>query len=384
MSNTKYRNSVWLKKYTLRNYNSIVDLEGEFKPGLNIIIGKNGAGKTNTLRFLNQVFDWDKHFFSFEECDLEFEAEEEQGVNGETSRIRRAYPCSKSTSKNFAKDSLGIIADSIVEFRFIPQRFGEKLPFLTEAVEFDTANSSEAYLAVSNAKAPWFIKNIFGKLILESSNDAKLESMNSKVGDLLKSRIEKIILQLEGVTDYCPIEDIRLSPKYSFREGGVKNSYSISGLILEFNIEGKWFGFKQLSDGTQRIFLLLAELELSPPVVIRADVGVTLPSDTKAPIFLIEEPELGIHPHQLHRLMEYLKERSEDSQIIISTHAPQVLNFLDQDELDRLVICTFSSEEGTRMRNLSDEEIDDAKQYMGDYELFLSDYWVHSNLEPEF
>lgn len=41
--NTPY----YLSKARLKGYLTIKDCEVEFKPGLNIIIGKNGVGKTN-------------------------------------------------------------------------------------------------------------------------------------------------------------------------------------------------------------------------------------------------------------------------------------------------------------------------------------------------
>ncbi len=40
---------VFLKQVRLKNYKSIIDAEIDFKPGLNIIIGNNGSGKTNFL-----------------------------------------------------------------------------------------------------------------------------------------------------------------------------------------------------------------------------------------------------------------------------------------------------------------------------------------------
>ena len=47
----------YISKVHLKGYKSIKDLEIDFKPGLNIIIGPNGSGKTNFLEFIEEVDD---------------------------------------------------------------------------------------------------------------------------------------------------------------------------------------------------------------------------------------------------------------------------------------------------------------------------------------
>ena len=48
------QNKLYLKDVSLSGYKSIEDVHIEFEKGLNIIIGKNAAGKTNFLQFLNK------------------------------------------------------------------------------------------------------------------------------------------------------------------------------------------------------------------------------------------------------------------------------------------------------------------------------------------
>jgi recombinational DNA repair ATPase RecF len=45
----------YLQHVSLKNYKSIIDAEIEFKPGLNIIIGKNASGKTNFINGLATI-----------------------------------------------------------------------------------------------------------------------------------------------------------------------------------------------------------------------------------------------------------------------------------------------------------------------------------------
>jgi recombinational DNA repair ATPase RecF len=52
MNNNK---KAYISKVHLKGYKSIRDLEIDFKPGLNVIIGPNGSGKTNFQAFTNDV-----------------------------------------------------------------------------------------------------------------------------------------------------------------------------------------------------------------------------------------------------------------------------------------------------------------------------------------
>ncbi|MDB5134327.1 MAG: family ATPase, partial [Mucilaginibacter sp.] len=56
------KKDTYLQHVTLKNYKSIKDVEIDFKPGLNVIIGKNASGKTNFINGLNIVLnsDYDK------------------------------------------------------------------------------------------------------------------------------------------------------------------------------------------------------------------------------------------------------------------------------------------------------------------------------------
>jgi predicted ATPase len=118
-----------------------------------------------------------------------------------------------------------------------------------------------------------------------------------------------------------------------------------------------------LSDGTKRLFYLITEVTLTNGIV------------------LLEEPELGVHPHQLHQIMLFLKEQAEDKQIILTTHSPQVLDVLNSDELDRIIIAEVHKEKGSQFRHLDEKTTAKAKYYLED-EGFLSDFWRYSTLEP--
>jgi predicted ATPase len=165
---------------------------------------------------------------------------------------------------------------------------------------------------------------------------------------------------LENLKLYSPVQDIRFNKTVNIYLQ--EKHILIDNIRLEFKINGIWLPWSQLSDGTKRLFYIIAETTYSNGLI------------------LIEEPELGIHPHQFNLLMNFLKEQSETKQILISTHSPKALDHLSEDELDSILIASYNLKKGTQIRHLTTDEIKKAKKYMNEVG-FFSDYWMFSDLE---
>jgi predicted ATPase len=93
-----------------------------------------------------------------------------------------------------------------------------------------------------------------------------------------------------------------------------------------------------LSDGTLR-FICLATLLLQP----------TLPS-----LVLVDEPELGLHPHAVHLLADLLKAASTRTSILVATQSVTLLNQLDPGD----VVVVDRGEDGrSTFRRLDPEDL---------------------------
>jgi predicted ATPase len=98
-------------------------------------------------------------------------------------------------------------------------------------------------------------------------------------------------------------------------------------------------------------------------------------------VFLMEEPELGIHPHQLNSLMCFIKETAQQKQFIITTHSPEVLDSISANELDRIQIMHYDEARETAIiTRIPAEKQAIIQKYMQE-EGFLSDFWKYSDLE---
>jgi predicted ATPase len=100
----------------------------------------------------------------------------------------------------------------------------------------------------------------------------------------------------------------------------------------------KYIPLSSLSDGTLRFMCLLAVLyDPNPPSLI-----------------CIDEPEVGLHPDMLRLLAAVIHETAQRTQVIISTHSPDLLTYLKSPE--SVLIC--ESENGkSRITKPKPEEL---------------------------
>lgn len=88
------------------------------------------------------------------------------------------------------------------------------------------------------------------------------------------------------------------------------------------------------SDGTVRLLALLV---------------LTTWSARNSSLIAIEEPENGVHPHLAENIVDMLRSASEHSQLIVTTHEPDLLDHLDPSEV---ILC--DKEDGfTRLKKAS-------------------------------
>jgi len=65
------KKDTFLQHVSLKNYKSIKDVEIDFKPGLNIIIGKNASGKTNFVNGLDKILSYEYNEILASEFNIE-------------------------------------------------------------------------------------------------------------------------------------------------------------------------------------------------------------------------------------------------------------------------------------------------------------------------
>jgi len=148
------------------------------------------------------------------------------------------------------------------------------------------------------------------------------------------------ILKGVDVYTYPPIEVPATQPRLHYVQFGVETEIPVA--------------FGQLSFGTQRLIHLVLSILYD-----------------QARVYLIEQPEDGIHSHLIHKLTSLLRAYADGSQIFFASHSATILNEMLPEEI-RLVEM---SPVGTTVRALSKEEVKAADFYLqseGSFSDFLS------------
>lgn len=373
-TNTDERPRVYLNKVQLKGYKSIEDVTIDFQKGLNILIGKNGAGKSNFLEFINLSISFRENLkIPFQYVQLEFISDDDYTFKIEYEKkfqrgkehfldsaelsekfyINNKIAFDNSNSKNsnaFEFKGQDLPYKGIARLLFFRMGYKHVFPFyikysLPEKLAcIDSpgvlkAKRKNKHFEWEFPEASNFIKDTFWELesfIAKTSNQVLININTTDILEHLKVN-DNII---DNLKLYTTIEDVRFNGinLYLDDSDDLLSGIIVDNIKLDFKINGNWLPWSQLSDGTRRLFYIVSEVTSTQGLV------------------LLDEPELGVHPHQFHLLMNFLKEQSEHKQIIISTHAPKALDHLSFDELNNLLITYYDPEKGTQLKHLSEKQ----------------------------
>jgi predicted ATPase len=396
----------YLHSAHIEGYKSIVSCDVTFKPGLNIIIGKNGTGKTNLLEAVGLIVnekaeDLGQYYGAAGRVDFQaFQSNffvglriESKSLADETLERLENGPRRDQPTVTFEK-KIGI-ANRTFDYSVAANRVGESV--WGQLIHFrHTIQDSIPFL--SDRQTGWQIGPKSVMVLSRRQDQNVFDTLQDKIRIKLQAQIqsqpnsiasyENVILnemasfakKLQLDLQFCsPISEI-VPRAGNIDNGGIQGQYKATGFYFLFKVNESLQPFENLSDGTKRILLLVAETLNAAPSTIVGKPDLAEPYFSfNSNVLAIEEPELGIHPHQLHLLLNFLKEQSKEKQIIITTHAPQVLDILTKDELDRITIADFDPEKGSTFRHLNEKELTKAKFIMEEEP--LSFYWRYSDLE---
>jgi predicted ATPase len=312
-----------LKKLTIKGFKSIESLVDFELGALNVLIGANGAGKSNFVDFFRMLRAMaDESFQVFvTKCGgadgfFHMGAQHTPKISAELVFGQNAYGFDLSAT---AKNQMMIDQETTRCNGSEQVRKHGQLESVLRSLNEETSRQAAAspgggnsiYKAVSN----WMVYHVHDTSLLAPMR--REQSVRDR--DILRhdaSNIAPFLLKLrekhEGnyslirdtVRMVAPFfEDFRLEPEMKGPAELVR---------LEWRQKESNYPFQpyQLSDGTIRfICLATALLQPTPPAII-----------------VLDEPELGLHPLAIALLASLIESASERMQVILSTQSPTLLN----------------------------------------------------------
>lgn len=408
MSESDTKHKLHIEEAFLKGFKSIDNLHIKLNPGLNIIIGPNGSGKSNLLEFLNDAI-----YSIFRVLEYTFKSAELilKSTNSDTItyRIERTI---KNKPKVFDNDDLFIepynqsllvnneiayndnesgllhfryVDETILASRSIPmtllrirQRFllpdyiqyslpknllgienplSVSIPFNEIFLELDYTSDSKFIINILSL----FEEKLINELWLNANKDGNTKWITKINREFVISNLHINHVVIDSLSRFTPIGDLRFNENINIFNDD--KNVIVENLKLEFFVNDHWLPWSQLSDGTKRLFFIISEIAFKT-------LGTVI----------LEEPEIGVHPHQFDLIMQFLEEQSATKQIIMSTHSPKALDILDKNNLHRIFITKYEKGKGTTISNLNQQQKEKAAMYMEEVG-FLSDYWLLSDLE---
>lgn len=342
-----------LSKVKIKGFKSIRDQEVEFRR-INVVIGSNGAGKSNLISA-----------FSFLEEILKKRLSLYSSQRGTEALLYCGRKQTQSISMEFVFGN-----ENSYGFELVPTDDG-RLIFSREFYGFSTTHTS--ILQEAHAESVWErgVRNNITPYVLpilqdnswrvyhfnDTSPEASIKQTQSiannaflqnDAGNLaaflyrlkmgFPDGYRKIVDYIQLVAPY--FGDFYLSPQEGYGEQ-IRLRWMEKGQDTVLNAA-------QFSDGTLR-FICLAVLLLQP-------------KEMRPSTIIVDEPEIGLHPYAVNVFSEMVRQASLDSQILLSTQSADLLSNFEPED----VLVANRNGNGSEFSHLSTGEL---QGWLEDYSL---------------
>ena len=334
------RNAASLEAIHIRGFRSLSNIEITDLPRAAVLIGANGSGKSNLIRFF-EMMSWMLKSRRLAQFVTLQGGADDQLFRGSSVSPRMEATLSMRTDAGRNDYRFALAHAQPDRFMFVDEAFRfssatthaerERDWFLlgsghTEAEILETAQSdgpgsrtARVIVALLRSCAVYQFhdtsKESRFKQRWDSSDNAQLRSHGGNLAAVLLRLEREDIRRFELICYHIS----RVLPVFDRFEVEETNGT----VLLRWKASGtdKTFGPHLTSDGSLRLFALVTLLNLS--------------SDMLPDVLLLDEPELGLHPAAIGLIAGMIKQRSIDRQIIVATQSPR---FVDSFDLDEIVV----------------------------------------------
>lgn len=335
-----------VKSLTVTGYKSIRELSNFPLTNLNVLIGANGAGKSNFIglfRLLNEMYEQQLQVFIQKQGGpdalLHFGRQTTDKLHAEFYFDRNGY-----------KFDLIPTNDNRLIFENEISWFGGVLFPGTKSATLATGHDESKLKNAQDPYSPYVRESVSNWRVYHFHDTSK----NAKVKQPQASNLNLRLLHDAGnLAPYLRMLKSKYPKEYQrivdairlvapFFDDFVHRPDDAQLVELEWTQKGKPdipFRAHMLSDGTLR-FICLATLLLQPIFLLPSTI-------------LIDEPELGLHPYAITILAEIFKQVAEHRQLIISTQSVELLNELSPED----IIVVDQQDSASTFKRFTQEEL---------------------------
>ena len=350
-----------LSKLTIKGYKSIQSLENFELTNLNILLGANGAGKSNFI----SVFKLLANMYA---QNLQLYIQKNGGADALLHYGRKR---TQELKMEFYFQNNGYLFDFIptIDNRLI---FKEENIFNISEQLISPISYMESLITIGQGNSESELhNNVPAIYAIDAIESWRVYHFHDTSDTALVKQIHSTSDNLRLKTDAANLAAFlfRLKQKHpSSYQQIIKTIQLVAPFFVDFvnrdddgYIQLEWFEkgnldtpFKAhvLSDGTLR-FMCLTTLLLQP---------FELMNDT----IIIDEPELGLHPYALNILASLIKRAAEQKQLIVSTQSAELIDYFSANDI--IVVDKIDNE--SKFKRLEEEEL---KIWLEDYT--LSELW---------
>lgn len=281
-----------LKKLSLSNFTAFKELEMEFSPGINVIIGENGTGKSHLLKTVYCLSQGTRLTGRGVDILHQIFNETFRPLDQKTANLRRN---SNNNSVLQAEYATGEIAVTLGEEE-LPFRFHSSLHAPNPPLDATLIPAKEVLSFMKG------FTSLYDKY--ELSFDLTYKTLCSSL-DLPRSRSEELPNESKAAMDEI---ELVCGGRFIFHGGG----------IVTFNDNNREYSANAIAEGYRKIAMLSRLLE-----------NGTIQPGSGAPL-LWDEPEANLNPKITRKLVEILLLLTRHGQqIILATHDYVLLKWFD-------------------------------------------------------
>ena len=332
-----------IESVRIRGFRSLADVEISGLPRAAVLIGANGSGKSNFIRFF-EMLSWMIQSRQLSEFIAFHGGADDQlfGGNRVTPRLDATITMRTDSGRNDYRFALShahpdrfFFSDE--RFRFSTGTYSTeaKWQFLgsghQEAMIVEVAYSgreSNEFIDVNRTTAR-VIANLLRNCAVFQFHDTSDNSSFKMGWDTEDNNyLRRHGGNLAAVLRRLEREDVRRYEMICRQVGrilpvfdrfAIEESYGKVHLRWKAKWTDKTFGAHLTSDGSLRFFALVTLLNL--------------PREMLPDVLLLDEPELGLHPAAITLVGDMIKSLSVERQVIVATQSPLLVNAFDLDEI---------------------------------------------------